>query len=474
MKAVLRVYWTFFTAFPIQRWLGVAGLIVLAIGSFVALVGLLNGSEEVVGLALGLIGFLVLVVVPTAFAAGGTLRALSVPSTHALLPRFRVRVLLAVALFVGSIGLPWYGLAIAFGREGIEVAAVYAVGALTAVVLSVFVITAQPNWLWLGLPIFVAGSSWLDMNGPQRLAAAGFSLPWIVGIASALAWIAFAIWYLRARRIRPVLLITDTHGLTEVWRRKAGWQQKRWPADLTRGSAMAILLWSGRVQPPLPRQLLNAVMVGAVICLALPFLQFLPSQNPKTPPFTAFVWPFYATMFTLFGAHFIVGQSRRAWLRVPGARVQVFRVVERHMARLYLRIVTCITALVLTSVWVFDTSPIEAAWGIALMASAALYSACLALASVRTVWPIAFGLLVMLVLQVLVLGVERQQAATQLVGALLGIEVAAQQLGGLLVVQLAAAGVCRAVAEFRWRSIDWLRFRPMRIGRNAIHGGTRA
>jgi hypothetical protein len=219
----------------------------------------------------------------------------------------------------------------------------------------------------------------------------------------------------------------------------------------------------------LPQGLLVAAAVGVLLCFAAPLLHYLPSQTAAPPPFTMFVWPFYATMFTLFGAYFIVGQSRRAWLRVPGARVRVFRVVERHMARLYLRVVTCVTALVLASLWVFDTPPAEAAWGIALMASAALYSVCLALASVRTVWPIAIGLLVMFVAQVVVLGVEREQAATSHVAALLGLEsLVAQQPGVLLAIQLAAAGACRAAAELRWRNIDWLRLRPMRLGRSAF------
>jgi hypothetical protein len=465
MKAVLRVYWTLFTAFRIQRWLGVAGLVVLAIGAFVALANALADSQAVFGSRIALLGF-GLVVVPTAFATGASLRALSVPSTHALLPRFRVRVLLAVALFVGSIGLLWYTSAAGLvwlggddvlegGLAGAAVTAVYAVGALTTIVLFMLVITAQPNWAWLLLPAMLVGESWLDSGGPQRLAAAGVSLPWIIGLASMTAWSAFAVWYLRARRIRPVLLITDTHGWTEAWRRRADRQQKRWPADLTRGSAIGILLWSGRVQPVLPRQLLNAAALGAFLCLVAPVLQYLPGQTRMPPPFTSFVWPFYAMLFTSFAAHLIVRQSRRAWLQVGGSRVRVLRTVEREMARLYLRAGTCITALVLTSLWVFETPLTEAAWGMAIMTSAVVYSGCMGLASVRTAWPILFGLFGMLIVQAVLLGLEQRLPSPPQPGALLG-------------VQLAAAGVFRAVAEFRWRRIDWLKLRVMRLGRSAI------
>jgi hypothetical protein len=476
MKAVLRVYWILFTAFRIQRWLGIAGLIVLAIGLLVGVIGLLDHSDATL-LALGLIGFTVLVVIPTAFAAGATVRALSVPNASALLPNFRIRVLLAIALFVASIGLPSYGVAIAVelagGPAGTEVAAVYVVGGLTAVVLSVFVITSNPNWMWLGLPMMFAFTQWLEVDGPRRLAAAGYSLPWIVGAASAAAWLVFVIWYLRVARIRPVLLLAPERGLSELYWRQAIRPAKHWPAELTRERALGTLLM-GRLQRPLPQQLLISAGVGVLLCLVAPLLQYLPSRQHTTPPFTAFVWPFYAMLFTSFAAGLIVRQSRRAWLTVGGPRVHVFRAVEREMARFYLRAVTCITALVLASLWVFETPPAEAAWGIALMVSAALYSACMGLASVRTAWPIAFGLLGMTIVQVIVLGVERDQAATSRVAALLGIELVAQQVGAMLAIQLVAAGAFRAVAELRWRSIDWLKFRPLRIGRNAIHSGTRA
>jgi hypothetical protein len=218
---------------------------------------------------------------------------------------------------------------------------------------------------------------------------------------------------------------------------------------------MGILLWSGRVQPVLQRQLLNAAALGTLLCLLAPLLQYLPSQTRAPPPFTSFIWPFYAMLFTSFAAYFIVQGSRRAWLRVPGQRIRVLRAVEWEMARFYLRVVTCIAALVLARVLVFEAPLTEAAWGIALMVSAVLYSGCMALASVRTAWPILFGLFGMLVVQAVLLGMEQRLSSPPQPGALLG-------------VQLAAAGVLRIVAARRWRHIDWLKLRPMRLGRRAM------
>jgi hypothetical protein len=478
MKAVLRVYWILFTAFPVQCWLGIAGLIVLAIGLAVGVVGLLTRSDATLGFPLGLIGFFVLVVIPMAFAAGATLRALSVPSAHALLPRFRARVLLAIALLIASVALPLYGVAIVVELTGAGVAAgehfprsiaVYVVGGLTVVVLGVFVITTNPNWMWLGLPGMFAFSRWMEVGGPSRLAAAGFSLPWIVGAASAGAWLVFAIWYLRVQRIRPVLLIAPERGWSEMYWRQAVRPAKHWPAELTRERAIGTLL-GGRLQRTFPQQLLVAAGVGVLLCLVAPLLiRYLPgSQQSMTAPFTSFLGPFYATLFMAFGASLIVRQSRHVWLRVPGSRIQVFRLIERAMARLYARVVTCITALLLASLWVFDTPLSEAAWGFVLMSSAALYSACVGLAAVRTVWLVAGGMLAAFAVQLVGLMVVGQEPGPPVDPP------SVTQLVAVVGIQLAGAGLFRALAELRWRSIDWLKFRPLRIGRNAIHSGTRA
>jgi hypothetical protein len=478
MKAVLRVCWTLFTAFRVQRWFGVAGLVVLAIGFFIGIVGLFNRSDATLGFPLGLYGCFALVVIPTAFLAGATLRALSVPSAHALLPRFRVRILLALALFVASVGLPVYGVGLAlelFGGPRTEVAAMYVaaayvVGGLTAVVLFGFVVTGNPNWMWLMLPGMFAFSQWMDVGGPQRLVAAGFSFPGVVAAASAAAWLSFAIWYLRVGRIRPVLLIAPERGWSEMWwRRSVIRPAKRWPAELTRERAIGTLL-TGRLQPTFPRQLLIAAGVGVALCFIAPLLRYLPGDPgdlPKTPPLTTFVFPFYATLFVAFGSNLVVRQSRHLWLRVPGSRIQVFRVIERRMARLYARVVTCIAAFVLASLWLFETPLDEAAWGFALMSSAALYSACMALAAVRTVWLVAGGMVFIFAVQMVVLMVLAQQPGPPVDPP--GVT----QLAATVGIQLAGAALFRGLAELRWRSIDWLKFRPLRIGRSFGYSGTR-
>jgi len=363
MKAVVRVYWTFFTGFPVQRWLGVLGVIVLGLGLVAGLAGSLAGSPLEWGTPFGLLGFFIFALFPAAFAAGGTLRALSAPHSHRLLPFFRVRVLCAVVLFVVTIAVLWYALAAWLAQagrpQGVEVAIIYPVGALTAIVLAMLVFTGQPNWIWIGLPLLFGFMHWMSAGGPAHLREAGVSLPWIVAVASVGAWVAFAIWYLRARYVRPVLWVTTADPARSAW----PWGAAALPTELTRAAAVRVLL-AGHVQRPLAQQLLIAAGIGALLCLVAPLLQYLPGQQTTTPPFTRFLWPFYAMLIMAFATHPLVRQSRFLWLRVPGARGEVLKLVERMVARLYARVAVAIVAFVLFALWVLGTPLGEAAWGV--------------------------------------------------------------------------------------------------------------
>ena len=100
MSPVLRVCWTFYTAFPLQRWLAVAGVLT---GGLALAGGIWSGDAAFY--VLGGIFFAVLAVFPAVFAGGAMLRALSAPRNHQLWPHFRVRMLVAVAVFVTTLAL---------------------------------------------------------------------------------------------------------------------------------------------------------------------------------------------------------------------------------------------------------------------------------------------------------------------------------------------------------------------------------
>jgi hypothetical protein len=143
----------------------------------------------------------------------------------------------------------------------------------------------------------------------------------------------------------------------------------------------------------------------------------------------------------------LVRQSRFLWLRVPGARAEVLKLVERMVARLYARVAVAIVAFVLFALWVLGTPLGEAAWGVALMGTAALYSACLGLAAVRNVWLMVVGVSLMFIVQVTVLAALAEPPSAP---------------------QLAATVFFRALAARRWRDIDWLKFKPARFGRSEL------
>ena len=244
--------------------------------------------------------------------------------------------------------------------QGVEVAIIiYPVGALTAIVLAMLVFTGQPNWIWIGLPLLSGFMQWMSAGGPAHLREAGVSLPWIVAVASVGARVVFATWYLRARYVRPVLRVATADSARSAW----PWGAAALPSELTRAVAVRMLL-AGHVQRPLAQQLLIAAGIGALLCLVAPLLQYLPGQQTTTPPFTRFLWPFYAMVIMAFGTHPLVRQSRFLWLRVPGARGEVLKLVERMVARLYARVAVAIVAFVLFALWVLGTPLGEAAWGV--------------------------------------------------------------------------------------------------------------
>ena len=112
MTAVLRVWWTLFTALPLQRvlaWIGAVWCGLLMLGALV--------TGEVGFLILGVVGLLVLIVFPSVFASAAVFRALSAPRANRFLPHFRVRMLVGVALLMATVLAP-FALSLLNGRTG--------------------------------------------------------------------------------------------------------------------------------------------------------------------------------------------------------------------------------------------------------------------------------------------------------------------------------------------------------------------
>jgi hypothetical protein len=440
MSAVVRICWLFFTGFPIQRWLAVAGVVLLALA---VAAGALTGEMRL-WVPLAFTALFILVVFPAVVAAGAILRVLSAPKSHQLFAHFRVRALLAFVLFVVTViaivAVPAVGI-LASRNAPLELALVYPIGLLTAIVLSVFVVSAQWNWVWLEIPLVIAFFYWLDGDGADRAREAGLSFPWVAGTATLLAWIVFAIWYLRVRRVRPLMIAPPMNQLS-------GWRGGDEP--LARVAAARALV-AGRPERPLALQLLYAAAIAALVSLGLLLLPLLPGQTDAPPALTRFVWPFWAMLGIVPFVYAWVHQSRLLWLHVPGPRAQTWRFVERMIARRFVvALVFIVTVAVVVSL-LFAKAPSEALWGIALASSAGLYAIYLGLAAVRGFALLGAGFMLMFILQIALL--EPAFPVAQ-VGSPLAV----------VLVQLGAAAALRALAVRRWRDVDWLQLRPIRFG----------
>ena len=438
MSAIARVCWLFFSAFPIQRWLGALGSALLAIGVGAAVLGI----DWRVSAMPGVIAFAICVLFPAAFAGGGLLRMLSAPHNHQLLPFFRGRALLATGLLMALLLAPFclvFFVQAAPNGEALQVrAVVVAFGALTVMFLAMFVITGQWNRIFLVLVLPFALSIWLRLEGPLRLRDAGVSFAALVGAASAGAWLIFVVWYLRVRRIRPLMLAPSAGRFS----RQLG------PAEVLSRATAGRALMNGVIEGSPRRVWLRVIGAGVVVGGGIGLFTYLSKSSSRPPPLTGFFWPFVMMILMAELAYRLARQSRLLWLHLPGSRAEVLRAVEAAAARRYLWMTAFNLSLIAMVLALQGPALPEIGWALALALSAALYGSYVGLAAVG-----GFGLLI--------LGCA-PMAIIQL--TVLGISGAASSLGfaATVAAQLLGAGALRLLAARRWRGIDWLSFRPLR------------
>jgi hypothetical protein len=442
MSAVLRVWWTFFTAVPLQRWLGAFGCVLLLLGLGGGLLAA-DRSDVAVPIVMGFIGFAVFALFPAVFVTGALWRALAAPLQHQLYPYLRVRLLLAVILVVAT--LTASPLAFVAANEGpravaLSSAAVAVTGLSTAVIFAVFIVTRYPRLLWLGLGLagFITISPWLKGGGADSLRAAGFSATAVVGVLTLAAWAAFLVAYFRVARIKPMRLLAAGGGALD---------DTTAAPPLSRASASRSLL-GGRLERPLStRALLGAIGLGAILALVTTLLWRLPGT--RTPPVVNFLWPWFAMFVTGPPAERAIRASRLLWLHTGGARRETLRIVEGFLGRFYLFTATAVATIAVLVPFLWSATVGEAVLLAATSLSAALCAIYVVLFA-RGSAPISVaGFVALLLVQLILLAPFK-------------IEMTLPGAAALTLLQLAAAGVLRAAAIRRWRSVDWLRLRPVR------------
>lgn len=431
MTAVLRVWWTLFTALPLQRvlaWIGAVWCGLLMLGALV--------TGEVGFLILGVVGLLVLIVFPSVFASAAVFRALSAPRANRFLPHFCVRMLVGVALLMATVLAP-FALSLLNGRTGSGPTPLELLGYVfvvsTAIFMWMFLLFGDWRWVWLWIvPPAVFGLIGLFAGGVRGLLA---GIPaWVWPGAALFVWIVFAAWYVRTRRIRPVMYVPQVAS--------GAWAHADLDGTVTREHALRTLVTG---QPPRQERRAFVFAIAANIGVAVILLVLLTSFAGFAS-LTSFIWPF-ATMLMVWGkATSIVHRSRLLWLRMPGSREAVRREIERALLRNAGSVVLLIVAVAAVYATRIEAEPQQLLAGFTLTTCAALFSTYLAFASVpgRALHLVSFGLMMALLFALL------RPPSTSLT-----------EVGIVIAAELGGAILFRALALRRWRRVDWLRLRPL-------------
>ena len=430
MKAALRVWWTFFTAVPLQRVLGMVGGGLMGL----AFIGYLI-TGKLFFLPVGYIAFVVLAAVPALFSAPALFRSLSAPRMYQLLPHFRSRMLLAASLLLGALLVAAIGMLTGpalVSERALPVGAIsYPLAFLVGMFLVLFL--AFGNWRWAALlPLGLVALTQLRDLSPATAEMLAATPAWLWSAIALGAWAGFAAWYLRVRHVRGVMRMPQPKSNVNA------------AMPVSRAVAIRVLLTS--IAPRNDKQQLSP-RNAPLLFLAFAVVIALITQGLRSFSLASVFWPL--ALMLLFGERSmaIVRQSRLLWLRVPGARDTVRRQIEQALWRnlafgcVFLVVVSAIAASPLVGL-----GAAEAVLGFTVSAGAAIYASYVAMAAVPGVATYFWGFGSMAVLQIALL-VFSNYAPTAVV------LVAA--------VELAGAVLLRALAVRRWRTVDWLRFRPL-------------
>jgi hypothetical protein len=451
VRAVLRLALMFISFAPLQKW--VASLGVAMIGSAIAFN--LDAPAKSMG-----VGAMFLVVVPALFG-GFSLRMASAGSAVHLRPGGHWKIfsgaLLATLLLAAAMvlaqwipyNLGWVhaeGRALGFfTAEGTLHLAIVVWSVISLLWLGTFVgIGSQQLGFGILALVFlggITGSSWLD----------NISLPFVtLPGAAALAWITFAIWYLRRPRIRSLLQreLESNYGTEQ--QQNVTQRAMRWLLDnRSQGRDAAIrayLLGTPSLKSQVFSSLIGMVMLTP---LAVILARGNSSQILADVPLAFF------GIQGLTGGSLAVAATRRSrmlWLRAGMDRGSLFGVVERWtLTAAAVALLTVAVPVGALSIWL---SPerwhlfIGGMVALTAFSVAMLYAGMALICRKWEVVSISLGVSLLVVLGVLIAYLLPSLGAT-----------ATRALTATL-ASLALAAVMRAFARVRWRNVDWRVVRP--------------
>ncbi len=443
MKSVLRIALTYFTFAPLQSWLSVIGLSVVAASLLVRLVA---GAGP--GAMVPAIFGAALVCMGPVFGGGVILRHGSSRHTMMLRPLARLRMLLGTTLAMNVVVLlavlPFLldkpaGLQ---GNPAPSAADVFAVAwaVLALDWIAVFALSAYrfgPALLWI---IPVAAVSLLRGASPQQMP------PPSVALAAGVAlWMAFSAWYLRRRSHGPSLAT----GIGSPALNDPGLWSLLFPsttAPAPRSAREARRRWLFGDASPTNHALISAGSTLLVVVLLYWMLDRPPAREKSLTGGILYI----GLLISSFTAgYWLVGRSRALWLRTGLDRAGLLRHTELSgLLPMVISALASVFIIVLTQFWLRPDLLVS----IILNAFAQMaLAACLAYAglSFTTSWSvqtvIAFiGSWVLGMTGLLFLGAGHSPRY---------LIVAITLLAGL-------ALLLRTNARRRWRSLDWRVKRP--------------
>ncbi len=435
MKAIARLVWTYLTALPILRWVGV---IALASSPF-AVLAIWPRTRGF--MALPMIAFAIHSLSMT-IAAGYLFRVLSSPRSHRFLPHFRGRSLAAFLAIVAVVSAPWLGV-VAWAALRPPYAATL-VGPLFIMVMMVgftffpagaaitFAVLLSLAWLLTRL----ASAEPDLLAAPPIAVAVGLLAIWVA------VWAAFSIWYLRVRRIEPIQPLATMFD-------KLGFAPAARSLVFDRRSAVAASLAAAYPQATTQTLVgLAVLLVGTKIATLVATASSLAFTTPMLMPALVIPGVLLAAIATT-----VARRARSLWLKSGLSRRDLLAATEKQIWRTAaVRSIAASFVLATGFALAYDVPTPVLARGLVSAVATAVLALYLGLALVRD------SRLTEACTAALVIG----SAAVALWAAF-----SAPARDGVWLATIgsqgAAALVCRGIAIAQWRKIDWLVFKPIRI-----------
>jgi len=451
MRGILRTALLLCSWVPLQRRLLAIGLVLTAVGHL--------GQSKFTLSTLALISGLALAVLPSLIVGGTMFRIISAPRTMHLAPHARLQMLLGVllglmimaAFFTANMELLRLENAAAW-PAGMRLSRIFAatMAVETVLLFGMFFISRYALAVWFFILIAQISAPLLARLPIGPAVASRLGVVNVIVLLTAGVWAVFAAWYLRARRIAPPMW-ADASAASS--RRPATRERS---IHSSRKAAIAIHLLG---LPSIGRLVWRGIFVFVVSLIVMLTTILRPgAMMPNTGASFLFVAFCLIAFLPIVIAAGVAHRSRLLWIRSGCTRKELFQTCERLIWSCFATIGMPMLLLCLVA-WVFlPHQATDWPYLLAMTLASALCSLYLGLMNVagwRLLDVTAAVLIVLLGLGVIVgpLFANAPLGSASIVIPVMG------SLGALSL---------RAIAQQRWRRIDWLICKPPRLSSQAL------